>query len=273
MTVEYSARSHVGFVRENNEDNLYVEGVMLTPEIRERPFAIDGVADTPAIFAVCDGMGGEEDGEVASLLAVQTLSDSEGIIKAAISERLDETVQSYATVVSETVRAKTADSGKRTGTTLALAIAADNAVSCYNIGDSRIYCYRKAGFRQITNDHTVAAGQIKDGLITASQASELKGGNKLTRCIGIGDDSIVESYPPITGKCRILICSDGLTDLVSADEIETVLRDSPRTAYAADSLLDAALRYGGKDNTTVIVIDVKAPKPPILHSFAKILKG
>ena len=179
---------------------------MLTPDIRERPLAIDGVLNLPAVFAVCDGMGGEEDGENASLLAVQRLMSIDGNIKSILLEQLDELIQSYVDEVSKSIQ-------------------------------------------------------------------DVKDGNKLTRCIGIGDDSIVESYPPITGKCRVLICSDGLTDMVSETEIESILRVSERTANTADYLLDTALKNGGNDNTTIIVIDVEAAKTPFFQGLTKLLKG
>lgn len=273
MTVEYSARSHIGRVRENNEDNLYADGVILTPDIRERSFAIDGSACFPAVFAVCDGMGGEEDGEIASQLAVQTLFTSAGKIKSNISRQLYETIQSYVNDVNESIHSETNRSGRRMGTTLALAAAAESGIFCFNLGDSRIYSLQRKDFRQITNDHTLAAEQIRNGIITANQAANLKGGNKLVRCIGIGDNLTVEGYPPISGKCRVLICSDGLTDMVREAEIENVLRASVGAAEAADRLLDAALKNGGKDNVTLIVIDIKDSKIPFLHSIVNKLKG
>lgn len=273
MTVEYSARSHVGKVRGNNEDNLYADGVILTADIREHSFAIDGSAYFPAVFAVCDGMGGEEDGEIASQMAAQTILAYAEKIKSNISGPLDETIQSYVNYVNELIISEANIYGKRMGTTLALAVAAEGGVFCFNLGDSRIYCLQRKSFRKVTNDHTLAAGQVRNGTITANQAAYVKDGNKLTRCIGIGDKLIVESYPPILGKCRILICSDGLTDMVREADIENALRGCEGAADAADHLLDAALKNGGKDNVTLIVIDIKNSKIPFLHSIVNKLKG
>ena len=253
MTIDYSARSHVGRVRGNNEDNLYVDGVTLTTNMRERPFTIDGTSALPANFAVCDGMGGEDNGEIASLLAVKELHNIRERIKSGLSERLGETVQSYVNKVNESIRSETNLTGRRTGTTLALAVLSENGVYCFNLGDSRIYSLQRTDFKQTTNDHSL--------------------GNKLTRCIGIGDSQDVEEYPPILGDCRILICSDGLTDMVSESVIEKILRASERTSNAADYLLNEALTNGGKDNVTIIVADIKDTKKPFFHSFVKILKG
>jgi protein phosphatase len=246
---------------------------MLTPDIRERPFMIDGIANIPAVFAVCDGMGGEDDGEKASLLAVQGLSERIEKIKDASPEQLEKLIQSLVNEVSEFIQSESSGFSKRAGTTLALVVVTEGGISCFNIGDSRVYCYRKDAFEQITNDHTLIAEKIRSGVVTTSQAAKVIGGNKLTRCIGIGKDAVVESYSPIIGKCRLLICSDGLTDMVDANEIENILSASERTANAADYLLDTALRNGGKDNTTVIVIDVEAIKTPLFHGLTKLLKG
>lgn len=273
MIIEYSARSHVGMVRENNEDNLYVDGIALAPNVRECPFAIDGTTSFPAIFAVCDGIGGEENGEVASLLAIQTLMNFDRRIKEATSESFGDIIQLYVNEVGAAIHLEPNNAKKRTGTTLALAAISKNGVYCFNLGDSRIYSLQRSAFRQITNDHTLAAEQMKNGFSTKEQAEGAKNLNKLTRCIGIGDMPIVEKYPPIIGKCRILICSDGLTDMVSASEIENILRASERTADAANSLLSSTLENGGQDNVTVIIIDMKASKRSFFRSLVKKLKG
>jgi len=257
MEIEYSARSHVGKVRKNNEDNLYVDGIILTSDMRERPFSIDGSTRSAAVFAVCDGMGGEDDGEIASLLAVQALLNAEGQIKSSAPEQLEATVQTYVRGVCKSIRIETGNSGKRTGTTLALAVICKKGICCFNLGDSRIYKLQRSGFWQMTNDHTLAAEYIRSGIITKNQAEGVVNGKKLTRCMGIGDVSDAESYSPIKGNCRILICSDGLTDLLNDSEIETCLRTFPRTSNAADYLLKSALEKGGKDNISVIVLEAK----------------
>jgi len=280
MIIEYSARSHVGWVREKNEDNLYVDGITLLPEDSKRTFAISGSKLPPAIFAVCDGMGGEEKGEVASLYAVQVLSDMSGQIKSTIprfrrpkknkaflaaSRRLDETIQSYVQKAIETIRSDYNNTGRRVGTTLAMTIIAENGIYCFNMGDSRIYCLQEPTFWQVTNDHTLISEKIRNGALTPDQIKEYqenndKANNKLTRCMGIGGVFSAEGYKAIYGNCRILICSDGLTDMVNEAGIENVMNNSNRAADAADALLGMALDNGGEDNVTVIVADVKGAK-------------
>jgi protein phosphatase len=123
------------------------------------------------------------------------------------------------------------------------------------MGDSRIYCLTQSSFKQITNDHTLTDGR------------------KLTRCIGIGNVINAESYPAISGKCRILICSDGLTDMVGDSEIENVMKVSERTADAANTFLGLALKNGGRDNITLIVADINAHRTPLFRGILNKLKG
>jgi protein phosphatase len=236
--------------------------------MREHPFAIDGTASTPAMFAICDGMGGEESGEVASLIAVQTLLRGGDRIRTANPKLFDERVRSFVDEAGEAIRSASGRFGKRAGTTLALSIVTDSGIHCYNLGDSRIYCLRGRVFEQITNDHTVLAEKIRNGILTPEQAKYEKGRHKLTRCIGIGEPVAAESYPRIHGGGRILICSDGLTDMVSVAEIEDILRVSARTADAANALLDSALAYGGRDNITLAVADIAKTKMDFIRGLA-----
>lgn len=248
MRIEYSARSHLGLVRGNNEDNLYVDGVFLTPEIREYPFTIDGMAGCPALFAVCDGIGGEENGEDASLTAVQMLGAADALIKNKDAQGLDQAVQSLVEGIHEAIRAGSQSNQSRTGTTLALAVVTKSGIHCFNLGDSRIYALHQGNFQQITRDHT------PDG----------ESGYQLTRCLGIGESAQAEAYPPLPPNSRLLICTDGLTDRLDSAEIEAILRTPHGMVNAADYLLNSALIKGGEDNVTLILVDL----PDSRSSFA-----
>ncbi|MDR1210351.1 MAG: protein phosphatase 2C domain-containing protein [Clostridiales bacterium] len=266
MDVAYSARSHVGRVRDKNEDNLFADGVTLTSETRERPFAIDGSSRAPVILAVCDGMGGENDGEIASLTAVSLLAQYSERIKSCSPAEFERGAQAYVSAANKAIRS--GNPACRVGTTLALAIVAESGVYCFSIGDTRIYSLTEGALAQVTNDHTLAAEKVRSGLITAERARLEKDRHKLTRCIGIGETRAAESYPPIRGKCRILICSDGLTDMVSRAEIEDALKSSVKTAAAADYLLKSALDNGGRDNVTIVVADAAIPRIAFIHGIA-----
>ncbi len=248
MKVMYSVRSHKGNVREKNEDNFFADGVTLSTEYINKPFSIDASALSPLVLAVCDGMGGEENGELASQVAVNKLSEA----KLHIQKEINSAVRDYIELSNKEINSQS----RRSGTTLALAVISKKGTYCFNVGDSRIYLLKKGSFKQVTNDHTKGAENVKDGTIPNEEERYNDGGNKLTRCIGIGNYRSAENYPLINGKYRLLICSDGLTDMVSANEIARITSENAKTSDVAEKLLNAALNNGGKDNITVIVADI-----------------
>lgn len=259
-------RSNKGLVRKNNQDNVYANGMRMKLEHCNRPFSLDAVADVPVILAVCDGMGGEKFGEEASSLAVDILSEREShIINAPLPDQKKE-VQSYVNYVNEALRSRF----DRSGTTLALIVITEQGVCCYNIGDTRIYCVKNSSIRQISFDHTYAAEICCAPRV--KHRSEIKNGNKLTRCIGIGENCTVENCGIIHGRTRLLICSDGLTDLVEEQEIAAVLAGCNSISAAADGLIHAALGNGGRDNVSVIIADIQ-DTPIVERIRKKLAKG
>ena len=253
MRIEYSARSHMGRVRKNNEDNLCVNQITLPEGLENRPFAIDGIVDMPAVFAVCDGMGGEEHGEIASRIAVNTLAlHYESFCHVAENQIANE-VASYVKKTHDAI-CESVGRDVRTGTTLALSIITSRGIFCFNLGDSRIYAIRKRRLQKVTHNHTWITEQQAKGIQLSMDDIRINR-HKLTRCIGTGKSQNPEEYNLIGGKCRFLLCSDGLTDMVSDSEIEQILYNSTSTGKAADSLISRALYYGGKDNMTLIVVD------------------
>ena len=256
----FSCRSDVGSVRRNNEDNFYCNGVYLTPEERDKPFSLNGAADFPCVFAVCDGMGGESHGELASLTAVSTLKEhSEKIKTAALSGSVDEAVQSFISDANEKICSIMRKNYFRMGTTLALVVAASGMVRAYNIGDSRIYTFHDGELSRISEDHTIAEQKIKLGIITPAEARRDKSRHVLTRCLGIFDDemivvpNIVPAFAAHDGL-KILLCSDGLTDMLSDCEIQDIIRDGKNTSSTVNALVESALHNGGRDNITCIMM-------------------
>lgn len=258
--VIFSARSHMGKVRTNNEDNLYCAGVTLTPENRDAPFVMDGETQAPCLFAVCDGMGGHARGEFASWVAVNGLGELEAAVKSAPPGEPDALVQEYVTRVNRQLCDEMRKKNLRIGTTLALVVIQGNKVYPYNIGDSRIYALAEGEISQISHEHTMAAQKVKMGFLTEEQAKKDPDRHKLTLHLGIPDDEMTlmaEAARPLSPKhpLRLLLCSDGLTDFVSDDRIAEILNDNS-AGEAATLLLDEALRNGGKDNITCIVLQV-----------------
>ena len=269
MRVVYSARSHIGFVRNKNEDNLFVNGIYVDSINRNCPFIIDGYLEKSATFAICDGMGGEDSGEKASLIAVELLKASAADIIRSTQNNIQKNVQEYVDNANEDLQARCSGTERRMGTTIALAVITDKGIRCFNLGDSRIYKLKSNGLQRVTNDHTFTADKVRCGLITASEAIFDNDRHKLTKCIGIGRDHIAEGYPLFREECRLLMCSDGLTEMVPEDRIEKILQYHKRTSEAADALLDSALKNGGNDNISIILADISFMNPALFRILNK----
>ncbi|MDR3311003.1 MAG: protein phosphatase 2C domain-containing protein [Oscillospiraceae bacterium] len=259
--ITFAARSDTGRVRTNNEDNLYIDGVFLTPETRDKPFSLVGEADLPCVFAVCDGMGGQADGEFASLTAAGTLARFAGRLMTAPQPQLAAVAAEYVAAANGLLCDEMRKRAVRMGTTLALAVARADGIFAYSLGDSRIYALADGKLRQLSRDHTLAQTKIAAGLLTEEEARLGGDWHKLTACIGLFADEqevVPDVIPalPAGRAARILICSDGLTDMVRDDRIEEILRSGGTAAGAADALLAEAIANGGRDNTTVVVFDV-----------------
>jgi PPM family protein phosphatase len=226
-----------GKVRQNNEDALLV-----------------GEGEDETLFIVADGIGGFEAGEVASSLAVEVLKDLPPgeSFKAAIGEanrrivaagRGDEKLSGMGTTVVAI----------RFGGTQGEPVA-----EVAHVGDSRAYLLRGGDMKPITEDHSLVAELVRSGDLTRDQAAEHPQKNLITRALGADEEVDVDTaILPIEAGDRILLCSDGLSDMVSEAGISEILAgslDDPERA--ARGLLSAALDAGGNDNITVVVVDV-----------------
>jgi serine/threonine protein phosphatase PrpC len=232
-----------GKVRQNNEDALLVG---------------DGKDET--LFVVADGIGGFEAGEVASSLAVEVLKDlrPDEPFEAAIGEanrrivaagRGDEKLSGMGTTVVAI----------RFGGTQREPVA-----EVAHVGDSRAYLMRGGDMRPITEDHSLVAELVRSGDLTRDQAAEHPQKNLITRALGADEEVDVDTAVlPVEAGDRILLCSDGLSDMVPEGGISLILAESPEDPEkAARGLLSAALDAGGNDNITVVVVDVKEQPPP-----------
>ena len=232
-----------GKVRQNNEDALLV-----------------GDGEDETLFVVADGIGGFEAGEVASSLAVEVLKElrPDTSFRAAIAEanrrilaagRTDEKLSGMGTTVVAI----------RFGGTQREPLA-----EVAHVGDSRAYLVRGGEMNPITEDHSLVAELVRSGDLTRDQAAEHPQKNLITRALGADEDVAVDTtVMPIEAGDRVLLCSDGLSDMVPEARISELLLDSPEDPErAARDLLAAALDAGGNDNITVIVVDVKEQAPP-----------
>ncbi len=226
----------VGTRRDNNQDSYVV---------------------LPPIFAVADGMGGHSAGEVASAAVVRRLAELGGrdsVSQADIDEMLGDAVDDIELDVGET------ELGAGT-TVTGVCIGTDDEPTwrVFNIGDSRVYQYFKGALSQITVDHSVVQHLMDTGSITPEEAEVHPHANVITRAVGFNEPPIPDytSLALIPGQ-RLLICSDGLTKELTEVGIQHFLATEPTAEAAAHTLVREAVDNMGRDNVTVIVIDVHA---------------
>ena len=260
VQVKFAVRSEVGNVRKNNEDNFYCNGIFMTVSERERPFFLSGITDTPAIFAVCDGMGGEDSGELASLTAVQTLQEhSRKILRNFIDA--DKGVNDYVADTNNKMLGIMRSQGIRMGCTLVMAVLGEDSFTLYNLGDSRGFRVNNGRLLLATDDHTVAAEKVRMGLLTPAQGEKSREKHMLTRFLGDNDEW--GALPDASNKFFTdentggMMCSDGLTDMLTFSEIAAIMNANPDPAKAVNALVDSALEHGGHDNVTCLVFRIE----------------
>jgi len=266
--VDVSGLSHPGKVRARNEDHFivarfgrYLETAVTSLPSGEVP---DRAEETGYAMIVADGMGGHAGGELASRMAIS------GLIKLVLAMpgwifRMDETVAADSAQRSKRrVRDLNAllieharqDPGVRgMGTTLTVARSMGRRLQIVHVGDSRAYLLRDARLQRLTRDHTYVQMLVDSGQLSEEDAATFGGRHLLVNALGGFDEEVevdVNQLKLASGD-RLLLCSDGLTDLVDDDAIGQVLVDCRESAEACRQLVDRALERGGRDNVTVVV--------------------
>jgi protein phosphatase len=232
-------RSDTGRKRRHNEDSYVLE---------------------PPLFAVADGMGGAQAGEIASRLAADTVRGESG--DGDRLERVTSLVQAANRRVYERSRDDTAVSGM--GTTMTLALLEDGIVTIGHVGDSRAYLIRDGELRQLTNDHSLVAELQRSGKLTAEEAEHHPQRSVITRALGTDPDVDVDTYTvePQPGDV-FLLCSDGLTSMVGDAVILDILeRHRSDLVAAAVALIASANQGGGEDNITVVCFEIASEARP-----------
>jgi PPM family protein phosphatase len=217
----------------------------------------DSFVVAPPLFAVADGMGGAQAGEVASKLAAAALEDTDPGLSAGV-ERVVELIQEANRRVYERSNADPAASGM--GTTITAALVEDRKVTFGHVGDSRAYLVRDGVIEQLTEDHSLVNELMKSGKLSAEEAEMHPQRSVITRALGTDPDVDVDTFVVDARENDLfLICSDGLTTMVGDEDILDLLEkyhdDLDR---AAKSLVAAANRAGGEDNITVVVFTIGA---------------
>jgi PPM family protein phosphatase len=236
---ETSARSVIGLIRQGNEDSGFV---------------------SPQLIAVADGMGGHAAGEVASRIAVEVL---QSLLPSLISTEIDEDsvedllMHSLHSIDSEISVVTDEDTDKRgMGTTLTALLIRDKYISLLHVGDSRCYRLRGNILEQLSNDHTVIQELLDQGAISQAEAVEHPQRSMLTQALrGDGDVTPVLQMYEIKKGDRYLLCSDGLSGVLTEKEIKMGLKKSNKDE-AVKFLVDATYVNGAPDNVTVLIADI-----------------
>ncbi|GAA3437484.1 hypothetical protein GCM10018954_070980 [Kutzneria kofuensis] len=231
-----------------------------------RAYNQDAVHLGKHVLAVADGMGGHAHGEVASSVAVTVLAELEAAVEAEKIAEIDKTA-ALGSVAGEVLRRlddlAARDSGfYGMGTTITALLWNGEKVAGVHIGDSRAYRWRAGELQQITQDHTLVQSLLDSGRITEEEAATYPRRNMLARAVQTGNasDPDVFSHRAKPGD-RYLICSDGLTAVLTDETIADVLADVVIPDDAVDQLIDLALRGGAPDNVSVVLADVsEAPR-------------
>jgi len=247
--IEYAYTCHIGKIRNNNEDNFWCCGDSLEAQNQGMSHIRSGYmkqSEYP-LLAVFDGMGGESCGEMAAFLAAEACGEHFKTAKDGIrndpEEFLNEICESMNQAICDYGRAKKINN---IGTTAALLAFAEDAVYSCNLGDSRIYKSDREKFYQISQDHVLGRS--------------LFGKAPLTQYLGMEEENL-QLEPSISRQeikigDRFLLCSDGITDMLSDGEIADILsRDIP-VAKTVEILVDRALKKGGRDNITVVLCEI-----------------
>ena len=248
-----------GVDRANNEDNFTINGKMLRAEeiAASVECFIDGgtlaFADRPLIAAVCDGMGGEDYGEVASAVAAEQLAGLAG------SRQSEQTVGKALLDANRSVFDKADELGvHRCGTTAAVVYTEEDRLYASNVGDSRIYLVRGGKAKQLSRDDTEVQLLVESKLITKAEARTSPRRHGLLQYLGMDDEkqhiSVYTDQIRLRENDVILLCSDGVTDKLEDAALAAVVRPEQSAAQIARAVVDAALASGSDDNITAVVI-------------------
>jgi serine/threonine protein phosphatase PrpC len=245
LALRYAVRSDVGLLREGNEDSAYAG---------------------PRLLAVADGMGGHAAGEVASAVAISALAGLDGDLPASeLVDALADAVARANQILHDMVAADPSIGGM--GTTLTAMLWSGSRVALCHIGDSRAYVLSRGELRQITHDHTLVQSLVDDGRISPGEAATHPQRSLLLRALdGTSDAEPDLSLREARMGDRYLLCSDGLSGVVSEETLHRTLATIAEPDDAVLQLVELAIKGGGPDNITCIVADVvdsaTAPRPP-----------
>ncbi len=234
------ARTDIGRRRNMNQDSFF--------------FCEMPLGNLPNLYVVADGMGGHSAGDYASLCAVRTIENEAMMSEDTEPVRImKQAIEAANTEVYKKACSDEAYSGM--GTTVVAGTIADDILYAANVGDSRLYLVNEE-MMQITRDHSLVEEMVRSGELTKDEAKEHPDKNIITRAVGVLDSVDIDFFEVDLREGDILLlCSDGLTNMVSEEEILDIIRGNKDLEECADRLVKMANHNGGKDNITVILVD------------------
>jgi protein phosphatase len=277
VRVDVGALTHPGKVRPNNEDHFlavrFGRSLLTIKTNLPKEQVPDRFAEMGYALVVADGMGGAAAGEVASSLAI-TVGLNLALNRpkwnlVPTPEEIRENMETWRRrfrqidrILTERARADPALAGMGTTLTVACSVGAD--LMLYHVGDSRAYLFRQGRLRRLTPDHTLAQHLADAGLIEPEEVPRHWLRHVLTRALGSsgGEVEVEIQHLRLADGDRLLLCTDGLTEMVPDDRIEEILRGVELSEDASSALVDAALEAGGRDNVTVVLARYGIPAPP-----------
>ncbi len=234
----YAGLTDIGRVRSHNEDSVLME---------------------PPLFAVADGLGGHEAGEVASSVAVGALV--EAAPRRADAKGLGRAVRAANRAVIRAAREGLGREGM--GTTLTAAIVEGTRISVAHVGDSRAYLLHSRGLERITADHSMVADMIRKGTLTEEAARSHPNRSVITRALGTDANMVADTFEvDAEPGDRLLLCSDGLTGMLTDERITEILEAYGDPEVAVRMLVDEANEAGGHDNISVVLVDIAGDRRP-----------
>ena len=253
--IRWAARTDVGRARDRNEDSFY---------------------GGTHVFAVADGLGGHNAGDVASKIAIEPMKALDRKIDDIPADRIPDSLTDTVLEANRAVYRKAQDDAKvrGMGTTLTAIAIADGSAHLAHVGDSRCYLLRGGAMNQLSSDHTLVARMVQEGKLTPEEAEVHPQRSILTRALGAEPEVDVDSlHIDLQKGDRLLLCSDGLSSVIGEERIREVLSTSEELEAGCERLIDEANAHGGPDNITVIVVEVtgatgKTRGPVILPSDA-----
>jgi protein phosphatase len=241
--LRWAARSDVGKARDRNEDSYF---------------------GGEHVFAVADGLGGHNAGDVASRLAIEPIRNLDRRIGGVPDDRVADTLADAVLEANRAVymRAQADAKVRGMGTTLTAVAVADGAAHLAHVGDSRCYLLRGGAISQLSSDHTLVARMVQEGKLTPEQAETHPQRSILTRALGAEPEIDVDSLEvSLVPGDRLLLCSDGLSSVIGEERIQAILEGSSDLDQACTRLIEEANAHGGPDNITVILVEMTGTPP------------